>query len=299
MMNQLVTNAEASYLTATGKIPYGMTNDYMFRAVLQKNVHVLKGLICSLLHLSEDEVESVVITNPILPGEDIDDKTFILDINVLLNNHTQINLEMQMANEHNWEERSLSYLCRSFDQLSHGQNYLEIKPVIHIGFLNFVPFLGNTEFYATYKLLNEKNHRLYSDKFVLSVIDLTHIEHATTEDKEAQIDYWARLFTATSWEDLKMIAEQNANMSEATQTMYELNADLITQQKCRAREDYYRRQRTYERDMRLLKEELADAKDENCSLKDENCTLKDENCTLKDEIAELRDRIAELENSKE
>lgn len=25
-----------NYLTATGKIPYNMTNDYMFRAILQK-----------------------------------------------------------------------------------------------------------------------------------------------------------------------------------------------------------------------------------------------------------------------
>lgn len=32
-----------SYETATGKIDYGMTNDYMFRAILQKNSVVLKG----------------------------------------------------------------------------------------------------------------------------------------------------------------------------------------------------------------------------------------------------------------
>ena len=117
-----------------------MTNDYMFRAVLQKNVKVLKGLICSLLHLSEDEVISVQITNPIQLGEDMDDKTFVLDINVLLNDDVIINLEMQMQNERNWEERSLSYLCRSFDQLYQGQDYIEAKPAIHIGFLNFTPF---------------------------------------------------------------------------------------------------------------------------------------------------------------
>ncbi|MBD5542620.1 MAG: hypothetical protein HDR00_15785 [Lachnospiraceae bacterium] len=31
---------------AHGTIPYGMTNDYMFRAVLQSNNNVLRGLIC-------------------------------------------------------------------------------------------------------------------------------------------------------------------------------------------------------------------------------------------------------------
>ena len=32
--------------------PYGMTNDYMFRLILEKNNYVLKGLICSLLSLT-------------------------------------------------------------------------------------------------------------------------------------------------------------------------------------------------------------------------------------------------------
>ena len=41
-----------SYLSATGKIDYNMTNNYMFRYILQKNQKVLKGLICSLLHLN-------------------------------------------------------------------------------------------------------------------------------------------------------------------------------------------------------------------------------------------------------
>ncbi|MBD5525609.1 MAG: hypothetical protein HDR04_14560 [Lachnospiraceae bacterium] len=59
---------------AHGKIPYGMTNDYMFRAVLQSNNKALRGLICSLLHLTEKEVFSVEITNPIILGESVESK---------------------------------------------------------------------------------------------------------------------------------------------------------------------------------------------------------------------------------
>ena len=215
-----------------------------------------------MLHLKEDEIKSVQITNPIKLGEDIDDKTFVLDVNVLLNDNTIVNLEMQMQNERNWEERSLSYLCRSFDQLYQGQDYIEAKPAIHIGFLNFTPYPDAPEFYATYKLLNVKNKRLYSDKFVLSVVDLTHIELATEEDKNNQLDYWAKLFTATSWEELKMIAEKNPSMTEATQTLYELNADIITQEKCRARREYFRRQNTMNRDMALAQEAKEKAEKE-------------------------------------
>ena len=110
----------------------------MFRALLQQNNKVLTGLIASLLHLSPSEISSVEITNPIILGESINDKTFFLDIRVDLNQNTLINLEMQVINEHNWPERSLSYLCREFDQLSAGQSYESVKPAIQIGLLNFM-----------------------------------------------------------------------------------------------------------------------------------------------------------------
>lgn len=119
-------NLCCTYRQATGPVQFNMTNDYMFRAVNHKNPNVTKGIICAVLHLNPESIQSVEITNPIELGESIDDKTFMLDINVLLNNSSMINLEMQVVNEHNWQERSLSYLCRSFDQLYQGETWEEI-----------------------------------------------------------------------------------------------------------------------------------------------------------------------------
>ena len=186
----------ASYMGATGNIPYNMTNDYMFHYILQKNEKVLRGLIASLLHLEPRQIKTVEITNPINLNDSIVDKEFILDISILMNDNTQIGLEMQVVNEGNWTDRSLSYLCRSFDQLYRGQKYDEALPVIHIGFLDFTLFPEAPEFYATNMLMNLKNHKIFSSKFKLSVVDLNHIELATDEDKAFQIDYWARLFKA-------------------------------------------------------------------------------------------------------
>ena len=87
----------ADYEAATGKILFNMTNDYMFRAVLQKNNRVLRGLIKSLLHMSEEDIKEVKITNPIILGESINAKQMWLDVNVILNNSIIINLEMQIA----------------------------------------------------------------------------------------------------------------------------------------------------------------------------------------------------------
>lgn len=144
------------YEDATGAPAFGLTNDYMFRAVFQENELARKGLIASVLHMKPEDIQSVAIRNPIKLGKQIDDKEFILDIEVILNNNHIINLEMQMTNQHNWQDRSLSYLCRSFDNLYKGEAYTDAKPATHIGFLNFTPFPESSEFNSCYKLLNIK-----------------------------------------------------------------------------------------------------------------------------------------------
>ena len=232
---------------AKGTIPYGMTNDYMFRAVLQSNNKVLRGLICSLLHLTEEEVISVEIMNPIILGKAIERKEIRLDINVLLNNCTLINLEMQVANELNWQNRSVIYLCRSYDSLNHGQDYVEAKSAVHIGFLNYTLYNDYPEFYASYKLINVKNYQKYSDNITLNVVDLSRIDLATEEDKRYHIDDWAALFKATTWEEIKMLASKDDDMREAAQTIFQFCTDEQVRKMCRDREEYYQDLRNYER----------------------------------------------------
>ena len=91
-MNQ--NNAtQYKYLNATGHLDYNMTNDYMFRMVLQRDKATLSALICSVLGLENDEVLDVQIENTIEPGSAIDNKEYQLDILVTLNNHAYINLD--------------------------------------------------------------------------------------------------------------------------------------------------------------------------------------------------------------
>ena len=207
-MNHTILNSNSNLANATGTIRYNMTNDYMFRAVLQKNQKVLAGLVGALLHLNPEELD-VEITNPIILGSSIGDKDFILDIQVVLNGHTKLNLEMQVINYGNWKERSLSYLCRSFDNLAKGSDYINVAPAIHIGFIDFTLFEDAPEFYATYRMTNVKSHKVYTDKLQLSVIELKNIELATEEDRRFQVDRWAKLFKARTLEELKAMAVTN------------------------------------------------------------------------------------------
>jgi len=50
-------------------------------------------------------------------------------------------------------------------------------------FLTILFFEEQPEFYASYKLINVKSYQKYNDSLTLHVVDLSHIELATEEDK--------------------------------------------------------------------------------------------------------------------
>jgi predicted transposase/invertase (TIGR01784 family) len=234
-----------------------MTNDYMFRAVLQKNKKVLRGLVGAILGVAPSQV-SVEISNPIELGESIDNKDFVLDIKVLVNEKLRLNLEMQVLLKPFWNDRSLSYLCRTFDEdLEKGETY-EVAPAIQVCFIDFSLHKDSPEFFATYMLQNVRNNKIYSDNFKIHVVELKQIELATDEDKARGIDKWAELFKARTWEELKAMAETNEYIAEAAQTMYVLSSDKRIIEQCRRRREVEQEHNYYVSTIANQKAQLAD-----------------------------------------
>ena len=274
---------------ATGKVAYNMTNDALFHIVLQENEKALIGLIAALLHLDPSEIINAEVQNPILYGHLLQDKTYVLDILVKFNNGSSINLEMQVEDLKNWVPRSLSYICREFNQLDHGDDYDKTKSVYHVGFLDYTLFPDHPEFYATYRMCNVKSGHEYSDKFTLSVVELNHIDMATDEDKAYSIDTWAALFKATTWEEIKMLAQTNPYIESAAESIYSSVTDPKILELCKKRQeeirgDIRRRERLVELDKQITE------KDQQISEKDQQISEKDQ------QISEKDDRISQLEN---
>ena len=288
--NSFSTKPDLSSLP-TGKIKYGLTNDYMFRAVFQENKKALEGLLYALLALPEGSIAAIDIENPIELGKVINDKTCILDLKIMLNDKQLLNIEMQVTDYGNWPERSLTYLCRAFDHLKGGEDYSMVRPTMHIGIIDFdLPGLS-PEFYAEYMLLNTKNGEVYSDKFRLRVLNLNQINHVP-EDYKNSLYHWAKLFKATTWEEIKMLAEKNDYMGETIVTMHQMTEDEKIAAECAARE-------RYERDtLSIYRKGLREGRAETEAIiakKDKSLAEKDKSLAEKDKsLAEQRETIAEL-----
>ena len=174
--------------------------------------------------------------NPITPGEVISEKEFRLDVLISLNNMYRVNIEMQVVNQFDWPDRSLSYLCRTFDNLNHGQSYQDVQTAIHISLLNYTLFPETPEFYSSWRMMNQKTHQIYSDKLQLYVVCLTKENLATEEDRKAHLDQWARLFRASTWEEVKMIVKDNPALEHTAECMHRLTEEEIIQYECLQRE---------------------------------------------------------------
>lgn len=230
----------------SGPLDYRLTNDYMFRAVLQECPEALEGLVRALLDLDKSEVVSCEILNPIVLGKHIDEKSSILDIRILLNDARYINLEMQVANFEAWPERSLYYLCRLFTNLSVGEGYENVKPAVHIGILDFTPIKEDEEFYSGYLIMNKKTGHVYSDKFALNVLNLSQIEKVPKEQRDSELYTWAKLFKSESWEEIKMLADKSKTVEKVGVTLRNLTAEEEIKLQCEARERYEHDRATYE-----------------------------------------------------
>ena len=280
------TQKYTSLEEATGKLDYLLTNDCMFHVVFQKNPKALQGLCASLLHMHPEEIRSVEVLNPFEFKTMPTDKTFVLDLKVMLNDNSILNFEVQVIDEKDWLERSLTYACRTFDQLKKGESYLDVKPIRHIGFLDYNLTGFSPEFYATYQLLNIKNHEIYTGKFTLSVVNLNQIELATEEDRKYGIDHWARLFKATTWEAIKQMAQENEYISSAAETMFESSQDCSMRIYLEGVEEANRIRRGQEIRLERAETALREAQEE-LQAKDEE--LK----SLTEELARLKALLAE------
>ena len=241
-MNQKQISNQITADIPTGKLPFRMTSDILFKVLMQSSKNVLKGIVCSYLDLVPETIKSIDISNPISLKEDLAAKEMILDIKAILNDETIINLEMQVINFNDWTERSLSYLCRCFDNLGRGHGYLHVKGAVHIGFLDYTLFPDYPEFYATYRMINERTGQRYSSKFRISVVDLTKRNLATKEDIAHHRGLWAAFFKATEWGEVMALAKKDENISEAVVTLKKLSDDEIFKMRYEAREDMLRQE---------------------------------------------------------
>ena len=285
----------------SGKINYSLCNDYLFRAMLQTDSESLRYMISCLLDLPLETL-SVQLLNPIELGEKIEDKDYILDLRVLVNDEILCNVEMQVWNQAYWEPRSLAYLCRTFSgQFPQGSRYTHPKPAIQVGILSF-PFPNVNKFYSQHIMMEKDTHTIFSSLLQINVLSLLHLDKATTAERSSGLFTWARFFRAGTWEELKMLEKEDARIGAAAESVYKLICSEKIRSQIEAREDYYLTMESYNEAIRERDELLAEKEKQLAELAEKDrenakqIVEKNEQLVAKDkELAEKERQRAEME----
>lgn len=213
----------------TGLLPHTLLNDYLFKIVFQSDDDdyiMIKSLLASLLGIEVEDITDIVIENTIVPGTVIDGKTVILDIYLTLNGIDRINIELQVIDKGDWEQRSIFYTCKAYTKgLKKGKKYRTIKPAHHIGILDFDSENVNPKLYSKYQLSDVETGEVYSRYLTLSVLNLKRVDLASDEDKRRKLDIWAKVFKATTWDELRAAAKDMSVISKVSEKVYEMTRE--------------------------------------------------------------------------
>jgi predicted transposase/invertase (TIGR01784 family) len=117
-------------------------NDFLFYKIMgEKGDEVqLLGFINAVLgKTGKGRFTSVeVIENKSFTPKVIGDKASILDVRAVLQGKTKVNIEVQVRNQHNMDQRSLFYWSKEYaESLGEGQDYRKLPNVIAINIVDF------------------------------------------------------------------------------------------------------------------------------------------------------------------
>ena len=128
-------------------------------------------------------------------------------------NGQKVDLELQIADQGNYPERSLFYWAREYSTgIDEGQNYALLPRTIVISILGFNQFPDPDKFYHEFQCLEITTHEALTDKMVLQFYELKKLPPLSSTDNGK--DLWLKLFNAETEEELTKIEEMGGIIYE-------------------------------------------------------------------------------------
>lgn len=182
--------------------------DYAFKKVFgsKNSKSILISFLNAVIDFPENrKIESLEIVDPynipMIKGM----KDTFLDVKAILDNDTDVIIEMQVLNVEGFEQRVLYNAAKKYShQLSKGDNYKLLNPIIALTIVNFEMFPQFEKVISNFIMMEKEKFVKYSDDVELIFIELTKFKK-TLEELENITDEW--IYFIKNAEDLTLVPE--------------------------------------------------------------------------------------------
>jgi predicted transposase/invertase (TIGR01784 family) len=203
-------------------------NDYIFQQIFGRNENkaVSIDFLNAVLNLQADRqlTDLEIFENTRLQKEYPDDKLGILDIKARTNTGELINIEIQLINRYNMDQRTLFYWAKLFaGQLKEGQRYQNLKKTITINILDF-NFI-QIEAYHTVFHICEDHHKQYQLTEMLEIhfVELPKFRKSEGNPRD-HLEGWLFFIEESPKEMLEMAIQANPAIRSAEELLHRLGS---------------------------------------------------------------------------
>lgn len=190
------------------------TNDFIFKKIFgqSKNSDLLKDLLEAIL--TDIKIDKVEINKDVsLERQLITEKLGIMDIVATLNNKTKVNIEMQVADNHNTVDRSLFYGTGVYhENLLSGQDYIESLHTISIWITEYNVF-EEGPFHERARLKRDYENIELTDKFEFHYIQLPKFRKKCKRISN-KLEEWLTFISNENMEEIRMIDNECVKKAE-------------------------------------------------------------------------------------
>ena len=212
-----------------------LTDDYIFKRVFafEGNESVLKDFLEAIL---KKDIKEVTIKNPEIIPYEKDEKRGLLDIKAETDDGTILDIEMQMKDRKDTEERGIQYLGNMITSQSQvGDDYTKLKKSIVIFITNY-NFLKRNSYHSVGKMkFDETLEEEYVDmgyeqeeQIASKYIEFHYIELPKYKKREpskfTKLDQWMCIFTQRK-EEIMLAEKENKEIKKAMNTQDFISED--------------------------------------------------------------------------
>ena len=209
--------------------------DFAFKEIMMDEQARI-GFLSAILKLNPSDIRNTQILNTNLRKLHDNEKQGILDVRILMNDDTEIDIEIQLSILNVWADRALFYLAKMYtEQINSGEDYTIFKKCVSISILDFELFKDTPEFYSCFHIREDTRHAIYTDKMEFHVLELPKLPKELREDS-SDIELWGKFISAERKEEFDVLAEKNTYIDSAYQHLQLISQDKQKRMEYEARE---------------------------------------------------------------